>query len=97
MTGHDCNQCLPQYWGLSDDRDGCKPCNCDLGGAYDNDCDVISGQCRCRPHVTGRACDQPEQSYFTPFPDFLVYEAELAKGSDVSIKRLSFYYCCFFR
>ncbi|KAL0267895.1 UNVERIFIED_CONTAM: hypothetical protein PYX00_010038 [Menopon gallinae] len=82
VTGRDCNQCLPQYWGLSEDRDGCKPCNCDPGGSYDNDCDVITGQCRCRPHVIGRTCNQAEQTYFTGFPDYMVYEAELAKSSD---------------
>lgn len=82
VRGRDCNQCLLEYYGLSDDPEGCKPCDCDPGGSYDNQCDVISGQCRCRPHVTGRACDQPEQSYFTGSLDFLVYEAELARGSD---------------
>ncbi|KAK6634441.1 hypothetical protein RUM43_011842 [Polyplax serrata] len=84
VTGRDCNQCLPHYWGLSEDRDGCKPCNCDLGGAYDNDCDVMTGQCKCRPHVVGRTCDQPEQGHFTGYPDFHIYEAELSRGSDES-------------
>ncbi|GLH10959.1 Netrin-A [Gryllus bimaculatus] len=83
VHGRDCNQCLLEYWGLSDDPEGCKPCDCDPGGSFDNRCDVITGQCRCRPHVTGRACDQPEQSYFTGSLDYLVYEAELARGSDV--------------
>ena len=46
VTGRDCNQCLPEYWGLSEDRDGCKPCECDVGGAYDNNCDVFTGQCK---------------------------------------------------
>jgi hypothetical protein len=39
--------------------------------------------CRCRPHVTGRMCEQPEQSYFTGLLDYLVYEAELANCSEV--------------
>ncbi|XP_066997490.2 laminin subunit beta-1 [Anabrus simplex] len=82
VRGRDCNQCLLEYWGLSDDRDGCKPCDCDPGGSYDNNCDVITGQCRCRPHVTGRTCNQPEQSFFTGSLDFLVYEAELAHGTE---------------
>ncbi|KMQ87955.1 laminin subunit beta-1 [Lasius niger] len=33
VTARDCNQCLPEYWGLSEDRDGCKPCDCDSGSS----------------------------------------------------------------
>lgn len=47
VIGRDCNQCQQEYYGLSDDiSDGCKPCDCDPGGAYNNMCDVINGQCR---------------------------------------------------
>lgn len=76
VTGRDCFQCLPQYWGLSDKQDGCQTCDCDPGGAYDNFCDVITGECRCRPHMTGRTCNTPRQQYFTASLDFLSYEAE---------------------
>ncbi|XP_065338114.1 laminin subunit beta-1 isoform X2 [Cloeon dipterum] len=82
VTGRDCNQCLPQFYGLSEELDGCKPCDCDLGGSFDNDCDVITGQCRCRPHVTGRNCNVPEQSFFSGYLDYNVYEAEYSKGSE---------------
>ena len=27
-------------------------------GAYDDDCDDVSGQCRCKPGITGITCDQ---------------------------------------
>ncbi|XP_014474368.1 PREDICTED: laminin subunit beta-1 [Dinoponera quadriceps] len=82
VTARDCNQCLPNYWGLSEDRDGCKPCDCDPGGSYEDSCDVVTGQCRCRPHVSGRTCNQPEQSYYTGSLDFLIYEGELSRASD---------------
>lgn len=78
VVGRDCNQCLPEYWGLSDSQDGCKPCDCDAGGSIDNNCDVITGQCRCRPHLSGRTCSSPEQSYFAGLLDLLLYEAELS-------------------
>lgn len=57
---------MPETFGLSDSQDGCTPCDCDVGGALDNDCDVITGQCRCRPHMTGRNCSQPKQHYYIP-------------------------------
>ncbi|KAG6801748.1 laminin subunit beta-1 isoform X1 [Apis mellifera caucasica] len=82
VTARDCNQCLPEFWGLSEDPDGCKPCDCDPGGSYENSCDVITGQCRCRPHVSGRTCNQPEQSYYTGSLDFLIYEGELSRATD---------------
>lgn len=46
VHGRDCNQCLPEHYGLSEDSDGCKACDCDPGGSFDNNCDVITGQCK---------------------------------------------------
>lgn len=82
VTGRDCDQCLPEHWGLSEARDGCKPCDCDPGGSYDNNCDVNTGECKCRPHVTGRTCNQPEQGFFAGLLDYRVYEAEFGKVSE---------------
>ncbi|KAK2178481.1 hypothetical protein NP493_542g02038 [Ridgeia piscesae] len=80
VTGRNCDQCLPQYWGLGDDIEGCKPCNCDVGGSYDNKCDQQTGQCNCRPNIIGRHCDQPAPGFFITNLDYLIYEAEFAEG-----------------
>lgn len=80
VTGRQCNQCMPGYWGMSDDLQGCKPCDCDIGGALDNMCDQQTGQCSCRPNVVGRRCEQVKPSCFVATVDWERYEAELARG-----------------
>ncbi|XP_055695879.1 laminin subunit beta-1 [Lutzomyia longipalpis] len=77
VIGKDCNECMPETYGLSDSHDGCSPCNCDSGGALDNNCDVSTGQCRCRPNMTGRMCHIPLQNHFIPSLQ-KIYEAEEA-------------------
>ncbi|CAH2065798.1 unnamed protein product, partial [Iphiclides podalirius] len=39
-------------------------CNCSSLGSESNACDIRTGQCRCKPHVTGRACDTCEEGYW---------------------------------
>ncbi|VDD96150.1 unnamed protein product [Enterobius vermicularis] len=78
VTGENCDQCLPEHYGLSEEFSGCKPCDCVIGGAYDNNCDVISGQCKCRPNFSGRRCDTADSSFYCPSIDHYTYEAENA-------------------
>uniref|UniRef100_A0A7N9AM84 Laminin, beta 1a n=1 Tax=Mastacembelus armatus TaxID=205130 RepID=A0A7N9AM84_9TELE len=76
VTGRDCDQCVAEHWGLSNDMDGCRPCDCDLGGALNNQCDQLSGQCVCRDHMFGRRCDQVESGFYFIALDHYTYEAE---------------------
>uniref|UniRef100_A0AAR2JPG2 Laminin, beta 2 (laminin S) n=1 Tax=Pygocentrus nattereri TaxID=42514 RepID=A0AAR2JPG2_PYGNA len=79
VMGQSCNQCLPEHWALSHDASGCRGCDCDIGGAVDNQCSMESGQCRCRSHMVGRQCNQVESGHFFMALDHYLYEAELAK------------------
>uniref|UniRef100_A0A915C6Q9 Laminin subunit beta-1 n=2 Tax=Parascaris TaxID=6254 RepID=A0A915C6Q9_PARUN len=78
VTGENCDRCLPEHYGLSEEPDGCRACDCDIGGAVDNYCDVISGQCKCRAHFSGRRCDTADSSYYCANIDHYTYEAEQA-------------------
>lgn len=66
VIGRDCNQCMPETYGLSESHDGCAPCDCDPGGSLDNNCDVLTGQCKCRPYMQGQHCSEPRQNHFIP-------------------------------
>uniref|UniRef100_A0A8B9SMW4 Laminin subunit beta-1 n=1 Tax=Anas platyrhynchos TaxID=8839 RepID=A0A8B9SMW4_ANAPL len=84
VTGKQCSQCLPEHWGLSNDMDGCRPCDCDQGGALHNNCSSESGQCECRPHMFGRQCNQVEPGYYFISLDHYIYEAEEANLGPVT-------------
>eukprot|EP00066_Takifugu_rubripes_P007348 XP_003972809.1 PREDICTED: laminin subunit beta-1-like [Takifugu rubripes] len=79
VEGYACDQCVAEHWGLSNDMDGCRPCDCDHGGALNNNCDPQSGQCVCREHMFGRRCDQVESGFYFIALDHYTYEAEDAK------------------
>uniref|UniRef100_A0A4W3JYV6 Laminin, beta 2 (laminin S) n=1 Tax=Callorhinchus milii TaxID=7868 RepID=A0A4W3JYV6_CALMI len=87
VTGRSCNQCMcfsllwgqTEHWALSHDLNGCRPCDCSIGGAYNNQCSMETGQCHCRGHMVGRRCDQVESGYFFMALDHYTYEAELAQ------------------
>ncbi|XP_062441299.1 laminin subunit beta-4-like [Rhea pennata] len=80
VAGRSCSQCVPEFWGLSYDAGGCRPCACDFGGAYSNRCSAADGACPCRPHLMGRQCDQVQPGFFCAPLDHRTYEAERAAG-----------------
>ncbi|KAK3103280.1 hypothetical protein FSP39_018141 [Pinctada imbricata] len=80
VTGQRCDQCYPGFWGLGEELTGCRPCDCDVGGSVSEECDVNDGRCTCKPNIIGRQCDAPRPEYYFAKLDYLLYEAELAKG-----------------
>ncbi|KAM6919501.1 laminin subunit alpha-3-like [Lycodopsis pacificus] len=50
---------------------GCEGCECSPNGIKANaglDCDLITGQCSCKPRIGGRQCDRCAAGYYR-FPD----------------------------
>uniref|UniRef100_A0AAV2LNE7 Usherin n=1 Tax=Knipowitschia caucasica TaxID=637954 RepID=A0AAV2LNE7_KNICA len=71
VTGRQCTTCLPGWYGLdSSNPRGCIQCNCSESGSMsiatdgDLNCNQSTGQCPCKPHVTGLSCDQCEYGYW---------------------------------
>lgn len=61
VTGRHCADCLPGWYSLqASDPKGCIRCNCSDIGVINTStggvpgCNQHTGQCRCKPHVTGR-------------------------------------------
>lgn len=43
--GDRCDQCVPGTYGLSgSDENGCKDCNCDIGGSIKKECNTVNGE-----------------------------------------------------
>lgn len=64
VTGDKCNQCKEGYYGLSINSNGCRKCDCDLGGSKDV-CAAMDGECRCRPNLKGD-CTTVSDHYYVP-------------------------------
>lgn len=81
VVGRDCDKCEDNYYDMSEEEEGCKPCDCDLGGSYKSQCDITTGECDCRPNLEGRKCSELKSGYFAPLLDFQTYEGENASHS----------------
>ena len=82
VTGQKCDSCQKTYYQLSQsDLEGCIPCNCNLGGSINAQCDMFTGQCSCRNGIMGRDCSSVISGHFFPLPDYLILEAEYSSGS----------------
>ncbi len=65
VTGRQCTDCLPGWYGLkASNSTGCIHCNCSDIGIISNStggvssCNQDTGQCQCKPHVTGEHWDK---------------------------------------
>ena len=57
VGGEQCERCKAGFYSLDPARpEGCLHCGCDPDGVQDGEvsCNQTSGQCRCRPGVTGK-------------------------------------------
>ena len=83
--GRICDSCKEDTFALSEGNlFGCTNCQCDIGGSYRSDgqessCDHLTGQCSCKPKVTGRQCDKPLTTYYYPTLYQYLYELEDGK------------------
>lgn len=77
VDGRRCEECKDGYYRLeAGNAFGCVECGCDVGGSISNVCDKNTGQCLCRPRVTGRACSEPAQLHFFPSLHQIRFEIE---------------------
>ncbi|KAM6399042.1 laminin subunit beta-3 [Rhynochetos jubatus] len=71
FTGRTCSAvqeqvCPDRHYG--DVLVGCTECDCDFQGTEDVGCDKTTGQCLCRPGVTGPRCDQCQRGHCNTYP-----------------------------
>ncbi|XP_074523144.1 laminin subunit beta-3 isoform X2 [Halichoeres trimaculatus] len=67
VEGQRCDRCKRGYYGLSASNPlGCSRCSCSEDGSLSDTCDPLTGQCVCRPHFHGRACDACAKGYWKP-------------------------------
>ncbi|NXL56178.1 LAMB3 protein, partial [Chordeiles acutipennis] len=72
FTGRTCSApqeqvCPDRRYG--DVQAGCTECDCDFQGTEDVGCDKTTGQCLCRPGITGSRCDQCQRGHCSTYPE----------------------------
>uniref|UniRef100_A0A8C3XYK3 Laminin subunit alpha 3 n=1 Tax=Catharus ustulatus TaxID=91951 RepID=A0A8C3XYK3_CATUS len=91
VCGDSCGTCEAGYYALENKNYfGCQGCQCDVGGSLSPACSQPSGSCRCRAHVVGATCREPEKNYF--FPDLHHMKFEIEDGTTVQGQKIRFGY-----
>ncbi|NXI37250.1 LAMA1 protein, partial [Galbula dea] len=74
--GQYCERCSLGYYGDPQVPGGsCQPCQCNPSGSLQLTCDGATGQCLCKPGVTGQLCEECE-------PRHLLLEEECVSCDD---------------
>nr|CAD7256718.1 unnamed protein product [Timema shepardi] len=72
-----CDACIDGTYNLQENNlFGCSDCGCDIGGSVDDVCNKETGECVCRPRITGRTCKEPLQTHYYPTLYQFQYEVE---------------------
>ncbi|XP_074405747.1 laminin subunit alpha-3 isoform X4 [Zonotrichia albicollis] len=91
VCGDSCDTCEAGYYALEKKNYfGCQGCRCDVGGSLSPACSQPWGSCRCRAHVVGTTCREPEKTYF--FPDLHHMKFEIEDGTTVQGEKIRFGY-----
>ncbi|KAM9386689.1 laminin subunit alpha-3 [Phaethornis superciliosus] len=91
VCGDSCDTCEAGYYALENKNYfGCRGCQCDVGGSLSPACAEPWGGCRCRAHVVGTACQEPEKNYY--FPDLHHIKFEIEDGTTVTGREIRFGY-----
>ncbi|UXI17220.1 SDE2 protein [Sarcoptes scabiei] len=66
-AGRHCHYCREGYFRDSSKpishRKACRPCDCHPVGSSGRTCNITSGQCQCKPGVTGLTCNRCAKGY----------------------------------
>ncbi|KAJ8038680.1 Laminin subunit alpha [Holothuria leucospilota] len=85
VNGTKCTECIPDTWGF-DSGDGCTPCDCHPVGTVEgqSQCDLDTGQCQCKPLVTGQKCDQCIRGFWNVNEECLPCDCNLNGTNDAT-------------
>ncbi|XP_055037654.2 laminin subunit alpha-1 [Misgurnus anguillicaudatus] len=62
-SGRHCERCQDGFYGDAVMEKNCQPCGCYGNGSLSSVCNVITGQCDCKPGVIGQTCDRCQDGY----------------------------------
>lgn len=67
VEGDRCDRCKDTHYNLDANNPlGCSKCSCSSGGSVSGQCNQLTGQCVCRAHTEGLACDRCAAGYWNP-------------------------------